>query len=294
MEIFKQITANGITLNEYPFIKELAMEAYLLENGDILKLDKTNFDSVSVLDEEIALKKGRKSGDGRIDLLVKYSDEYLGIVELKLNEINEESLKQLENYLEQRTQILEMNTNYWENNTEPKWIGVLVGNEISSSLREKLLNGYVYKENIPIAGMTIRRFRSPSNEIFVVTDTFFKFKYGSKDFSRFKFNGVSYNKGRLVNAVIKKMVEDNPEITFSELKLKFPDKIQGSMGVFDLKEKAEEIYERTSRSRHHIKPDEIIQLTDNILISTSTQWNPENIRAFIEQAKKEKYNIEVE
>ena len=294
MEIFKQITANGITLKEYPFIKELAMEAYLLENGDILKLDKTNFDSVSVLDEEIALKKGQKNGDGRIDLLVKYSDEYLGIVELKLNEINEQSLKQLENYLEQRSQILEMDTNYWESNSEPKWIGVLVGNEISSGLREKLLNGYTTKENIPIAGMTIRRFRSPNNEIFVVTDTFFKFNYGSKDFSKFKFNGNSYNKGRLVNAVIKKVVEDNPEITFSELKQKFPDIVQGSMGVFDLKEKAEEIFERTNRIRYYIKPDEVIQLADNVLISTSTQWHPDNIKAFIEQARIGGYNVEIE
>ena len=295
MEIFKQITANGITLNEYPFRKELAMEAYLLENEDILKLDKDNFENISVLDAEIALKKGRKDGDGRIDMLVKYSDEYLGIVELKLNEINEESLKQLENYLDQRLQILEMDRkDYWENNSEPKWIGVLVGNEISSNLREKLLNGYVYSENIPIAGMTIRRFRSSNNEVFVVTDTFFKFKYGSKDYSKFKFNGILYNKGKLVNAVIKKVVDDNPEITFPELKQKFPDKIQGGYGVFNLKEKAEEIYERTNRIRYYIKPDEVIRLADNVLISTSTQWNPENIKAFIEQAKKEKYNIEVE
>ncbi len=294
MEIFKQITANGIILKEYPFIKELAMEAYLLENGDILKLDKTNFDSVSVLDEEIALKQGQKCGDGRIDMLVKYSDEYLGIVELKLNEINEQSLLQLESYLDQRNQILIMNSNYWEGESEPKWIGVLVGNEISSSLREKLLNGYVYKENIPIAGMTIRRFRSPNNEIFVVTDIFFKFKYRSKDFSKFRFNGVSYNKGKVVNAVIKKLVEDRPQITFPELKQIFPDKIQGSMGVFDLKEKAEEIFERTNRIRYYIKPDETIQLADNVIISTSNQWNPDNIKTFIEQAKRENYNIEVE
>ena len=294
MEIFKQITANGITLNEYPFIKELAMEAYLLENENILKLDKTNFDSVSVIDTEIALKKGRKCGDGRIDMLVKYSDEYLGIIELKLNEINEKSLEQLENYLDQRAQIIEMNYDYWESESDPKWIGVLVGSDISSGLRDKLTEGYSYKENIPIAGMTIRRFRSQNNEIFVVTDTFFNYKYGSKDYSKFKFNGNSYNKGRLVNAVIKKLIEDNPQTTFSELKQIFPEKAQGSMGVFDTKEKAEEIYRRTNRVRYYIKPDEIIQLADNISISTSTQWNSENIKTFIEYSKKRGYDITVE
>ncbi len=40
MEIFRQVTANNITLKEYPFWKKLAMEAYLLENEDILILDK--------------------------------------------------------------------------------------------------------------------------------------------------------------------------------------------------------------------------------------------------------------
>ena len=299
MEIFKQLTANGIILNEYPFIKELAMEAYLLENGDILKLDKRNFDNVSVLDEEIALKKGRKDGDGRIDMLVKYSDEYLGIVELKLNEINEESLVQLEGYLAQRQQILDLDKNrsYWENDSAPKWIGVLVGNEISSNLREKLLNGYLYDGNIPIAGMTIRRFRSPNNEIFVVTDTFFKFNYGSKDYSKFQFNGVAYNKARLVNAVIKKFVEDRPSTTFPDLKQIFPDKIQGSLCVFESKEAAIEIFERTNHNRYYTKPNELVQLGDNVqisTISTSTQWNTENIKRFIDAAQKQGYIITLE
>lgn len=35
MEIFRQITANNIALKDYPFLKELAMEAYLMENEDI-------------------------------------------------------------------------------------------------------------------------------------------------------------------------------------------------------------------------------------------------------------------
>ena len=103
------------------------MEAYLIENEEILKLDKQNFNDVNILDAEIALKKGRKSGDGRIDLLAKYSAEYLGIVEIKLNEINESSLLQLQDYLDQRNQILIDNPDYWSEETQPKWIGILVG-----------------------------------------------------------------------------------------------------------------------------------------------------------------------
>jgi hypothetical protein len=63
-----------------------------------------------------------------------------------------------------------------------------------------------------------------------------------------------------------------------------------------LKEKADEIYERTSRIRYYIKPDEVILLADNVLISTSTQWNIETIKPFIEHVKKlnAKYKIELE
>ena len=69
------------------------MEAYLIENEDILKLDSENFADVTVLDVEIALKEGRKTSykDGRIDILAKYGLDYLALVELKLNEINQNS-----------------------------------------------------------------------------------------------------------------------------------------------------------------------------------------------------------
>ena len=85
MNIFKQITANNIIIKEYKFIKELAMEAYLIENEGILKLDDINFGDVNVLDAEIALKQGRAGKDGRIDILAKYGSEYLAIVESALN-----------------------------------------------------------------------------------------------------------------------------------------------------------------------------------------------------------------
>ncbi len=291
MEIFKQITANNLILKEYPFWKELAMEAYLLENEGILKLDKENFNDVEILDAEIALKKGRKEGDGRIDILVKYSGEYLGIVEIKLNEINEKSLEQLEDYINQKDQILQQSENYWIEKVNPKWVGVLVGTEISSSLRDKLNNGYEYK-GIPIAGLTIKRFRSSENEIFVISDTYFKFKYLSKDYSKFIFKGVEYNKGRLINAVIKDYVENNPSTSFVELKQKFPNYIQGSFGVFETKEKAEDIFQRWGHKRHYIKPDEEIKLIDET-ICTCTQWNPENIKTFISRSNELGINIEI-
>jgi len=140
--------------------------------------------------------------------------------------------------------------------------------------------------------MTLKRFKSSNNEIYVTSDTFFKFKYYSKDYSKFIFNHQEYNKGRLVNAVIKYFVENNPEITFSELKTKFPDKIQGSFGVFDLKEKAVDIFQRWGHKRHYINPEEEIRIAD-ATIATCTQWNPENIKEFLNQANKLGLKIEI-
>ncbi len=290
MEIFRQITANNINLKEYPFGKELAMEAYLLENEDILILDKQNFNDVTVLDAEIAIKAGRKNGDGRIDILTKYGGEYLGIVEIKLNEINESTLNQLQDYLDQKEQILRLGT-FWTEDIEPKWVGLMVGTSISTDLQEKIRNGYDYK-GIPIAGMIIRRFRSDENEIFVVSDTIFSFKYSSKDYSKFVFNGKEFNKGRLVNEVIKHYVELNPQITYSALKNAFPDRIQGSFGVFDKTANAEDIYKRWGHKRHYIEPQELIKLNDET-ISTCTQWNPKNIADFIKRANELGLNIEI-
>ncbi len=296
MEIFRQITANNIELKEYPFLKELAMEAYLLENEEVLKLDNDNFSDITVLDAEIALKAGRKTSnrDGRIDILAQYGIDYLAIVELKINEINEQTLLQLKDYLKERKQILEKHSNYWENlEQEPKWIGVLVGTSISPELQRKLQDGYQTEDGIAIAGLVIRRFRSSKNEIYVITDIFFKYNYSNRDFSKFTFKNKEYNKARLVNAVIKDYVENNPTTTFAELKTIFPDYLQGSNGVFDTIENAQEIFDRTGHKRHYLKPEELIKLTDTT-IATSNQWGVGNIEKFVENAQKlgNEYRIE--
>ncbi len=291
MKIFKQITANNIELNPYPFKKELAMEAYLIENEEILALDNDNFTEAAVLDEEIALKKGRRDRDGRIDILTSYGAEYLSIIELKLNQINESTLSQLESYLDQKEQILEIGE-YWNEEVKPKWIGVVVGTSISAELQEKLNNGYKYND-IPIAGIVLNRYRSSDNNIFVVSDTYFSYKYSKKDYSKFTYKNKDYNKGRLVNEIVREFIDLNPTTTFAKLKEVFPKQIQGSLGVFDKLTRAEEIYNSWGHKRHYIKPTETINLADGEIIATCNQWNPHNISDFIKNAKKLGLNIEV-
>ncbi len=295
MELLKQITANNIELKEYPFIKELAMEAYLIENENILKLDNSNFSDVTILDEEIALKAGRKTSnrDGRIDILAKYGVDYLAIIELKKNEINYETLDQLKDYLSVKDQILSINPDYLsETVNEPKWVGVMVGTSISPELQRDLQNGLKHND-IPIAGMTIRRYRSEENEVFVISDTFFNFDYSKRDYSKFKFNSEILNKSRLVNKVIKKFVELNPNITFAELESNFPKSLQGTSGVFTTKENADDIFLQTGHKRFYIKEDELIKLGDSI-IATSNQWGVGNIMNFVKFVNKNYNYLSIE
>ena len=287
MEIFRQITANNIELKDYPFLKELAMEAYLMENEDILKLDTEDFADVTVLDAEIALRSGRKTSnkDGRIDILAKYGLDYLSIIELKKNEINDETLKQLDGYLNEREHILIKYPEFWTESEKPKWIGVLVGSSISPELQRKLQEGYITNSGIPIAGMVIRRFRSKKGEIFVITDTFFKYNYTNRDFSKFEFRGIIYNKARLVNKLLKSLVEENRNITYAELNRLIPQSLQGSTGVFATKETAQGIYDRTGHKRHYLKSEELIELSDST-IATSNQWGIGNILNFVNHVNK--------
>lgn len=294
MELFRQITANNIELKPYPFLKELAMEAYLIENEDVLKLDSSNFAEVTVLDAEIALRDGRKTSnrDGRIDILARYGYDYLSIVELKMQELNDSSLAQLEDYLAEKDQILEKFPEFWEEDSDPNWIGVLVGSSISPELQRKLQDGYKTDSGIPIAALVIKRFRNERGEIYVVTDTYFKYNYSSRDFSKFQFRGEEFNKSRLVNQVIKSYIEENPLTTYADLQRAFPNSLQGSSGVFDLFSKAKEIHDQTGHKRPYIRPEELIKLQD-CTIATSTQWGKGNINPFIDHVNGlgEKYRI---
>nr|WP_289057422.1 P-loop NTPase fold protein [uncultured Psychrobacter sp.] len=101
-----------------------------------------------------------------------------------------------------------------------------------------------------------------------------------KDFSTFEFQGKSYNKGRLVNEVIKAYVRDYPNINFSELEEAFPAELQGSLGVVTTKDNAVQIYKRTGHKRYYIKPNELIKVSDG-KVATSNQWKVDNIEKFV-------------
>ncbi len=298
MQIFRHLTASEVYLEAFPFKRELSMEAYLIENEQVLSLDNDSFSNVEIVETELSIKLGRGSinTDGRLDILATYSQEYIAVIELKLGQLEEKHLVQLEDYLEQRDQILKKYPDILDQeNYAPKWIGVLVGTTITPDLAMKLTMGYTAKSGIQIAGLTIQRYRGKDAHIYITTDTFFKPTKTSNDNTRYKFEGLNYGKGRLVLAVIKKYVETHPNTSYAELEKLFPQICQGSYGVFARYEKANEIAE--IRKRHFLNPEDLINLSD-CTIAVCSQWGAKskstkgNIENFINRAIELSYLIE--
>lgn len=293
MYIHRHISVNSTTIEPFPFLREIAMEAYLIENESILALN-IELKDVIIVESEVTLVDGRvdKNTDGRIDILAKYGQEYLAVVELKKGELNENHLRQLESYLQERQQILSKFPNIWDAtlNPVPQWIGIMIGESIQSDLMLKIRNGYFYDANIPIAALTINRYRCKEGNAYIITDTYFPTKIISKDYTQYLFNGKTYGKGRLVLAVLKQYVQEHRDLTFSQLESAFPQSLQGR-SVFTTFEIAMKTYNDSKRKRNFIESEDLITLADNVTIAVSREWGSSNIGELIDHAASLGYKI---
>lgn len=63
--MYKQASSNNITLDPYPFPSELGMEAYLMDNPSILKLDDRKYGKPQIIECEMSIGKctNRKRAD---------------------------------------------------------------------------------------------------------------------------------------------------------------------------------------------------------------------------------------
>ncbi|KYC46874.1 MAG: hypothetical protein AMQ74_01741 [Candidatus Methanofastidiosum methylothiophilum] len=290
MYLHKHFSANNLSIEEFPFRRELAMEAYLLENEDILSLEYLGFDEVSIVDSEVQISETDKTGKNRIDILAKYGQAYIAIVELKMKNLSLDSLKQLEGYLKKRDVILKKRPEIWEEKgSVPKWIGILVGESIDRDLMLKITddkNRYLFENEIQIIALTMKRFRGEDGNIYVTTDSYLvQPKLNKKDFTKYVLNGKrNLGKSRLVLEAMQIYIQAYPNITISELKNKFPGRLQGKDGVFVTLKEANDKYIETGYKRFYTKPDEIIKLQDET-IAVSNQWGVSNIKEFIKHCK---------
>jgi hypothetical protein len=287
VRIYRHLTANEIQLEPFPFKRELSMEAYLIENEGVLALDGDVFGNVEIIEAELSLKRGRtsKDTDGRIDVLATYSQEYIAVIELKLGTLTQLHRRQLEDYLMERGQLLEQYPNALnpEAAPTPKWIGVLVGSAIDPELAEAMRAGATTTQGIPLAALTVQRFRGSDGTVIVSTDVYFRAPGSTKDTTRYEFNGETYGKGRLVLAIVKRYVADHPGITYAQLEEAFPGALQGSLGVVATIDAANRTYASSGRKRHFLEQEEQIELADS-KIAVCSQWGVGNIDRLLGRA----------
>lgn len=113
----------------------------------------------------------------------------------------------------------------------------------------------------------------------------------SKDYTRYIFDGNSYNKRKLVLAVIQHWIVKNKPSNLTELLIAFPQEIR-SGEIFVPVRDAQLIYSRQGINRHFLGENEIIKFPDSTQYAISNQWGKGNIAKFINQAKKIGFEIE--
>ena len=285
MRLFRQVTMNDELLKEFPFTRELVMQAYVLEHPEILKLDKI-YDDPDIYEEEITIR------GGRIDMIATYSGAHIAVIEFKNVGLVESHLAQLENYLEQKERLENLNPPIIPDgkNKNLGWIGILIGPSIDPELAYKISKGYSYND-IPIAAIIIERFRSAKTQnVYITTDTYFKNSLFSQDKTKYNFNGKTYGKGPLVLAVMQEHIAKNSNVTCEELRNTFPKNLSNN-GIFATLEEANTTLQREGRKRHFINKGQVIKLGDGVMIAVSSQWSINNIGGFIAKANQLGYTI---
>ena len=171
----------------------------------------------------------------------------------------------------------------------PRWLGVLVGNDISSkviSFIEENSSLKIDDEEISLFALTIKRYKSDDGQIFTVSETYQK--PNKRDYTKYIFKGKKYVKNRLVLALFQDYVQKNPGITYADLKKKFEDTGYPHSPYFIPAREAKRKYRNSKpkHKRHFIEPSELIRLPDEIIaVSDQWGWTKEELKFIIEEGE---------
>lgn len=228
--VYSHFTANGIKLEEYPFQSEAVMEAYLIENKDVLILNEGE-DVKEVLQQYSVFKSSGKSG--RLDILADFGSS-IAVVELKKGILDEEAFTQLNNYFGE--------DGYPLFKDEPKlkiplkdresvsWLGILVGSGIDPALLSKIQDGdKKLKGNLTLGIIILKRYQG-DRQVYVLSDIYVSNK--GKDYTRYMVdNEGNYPKCRVALAMIKRYLEKNQKATAAEIESFFNKYIEFQNGI---------------------------------------------------------------
>lgn len=104
-----------------------------------------------------------------------------------------------------------------------------------------------------------------------------------KDKTKYLFNGSIYSKSRLVLVLIKKYVEDNPNIDMKGLSNIFDYTLIGKSNFGVVKPVNDAKMLKDYQKRFYTKEEEIIHLIDGDMY-VCTQWTIDTIKRFIARA----------
>ncbi len=273
MKLYTQMALESELLEPAPFKMELVMEAFLVENPMVLSLDGDS--APCILKSEMHLEKGRGDKNGRIDILAKYSDKKIAIVELKRGLIDIDAYEQLKDYLS-ASNIAAIKKEY--DAKDSGFCGVLVGTQISDEV-EKLLSEKHDKKDSPMAAIVLNRYKNPkTGQFFVTTD-----HYGEnsgRDTSEYWFNGATYNKRRLILAVVKYVVNESRCKEYKDLAKIFSGKI--------LNRAIKKVEDISEKSKRNYFMDDIIKMADGTNVAVCSDWGGKEFDIVVNELNKKK------
>ncbi|CEM62043.1 endonuclease NucS domain-containing protein [Treponema phagedenis] len=290
MKLYSHFSANGIKLEPMPFNKELFMEAYLIENPEVLALNEDDKSFIGLIGAEVQV------GVGRIDMMAAYPENTYAIIELKNRMLKEDDVAQLSQYFEKTEEIKNIINEYETNGNNAQgrnFIGILAGPDIDVNLQQRIINGEIkIQGNIPLIAITLKRYKSERGEVFILTEQYKPQNMVQRNTEPYTFNGQTYSKRRLVHAVVKDYLAKHKKISYTELEEAFPKRIRGSYGVFDTLENANKIFQRANRARHLLNEEDIL-CVGNIKIAVCGEWEKNNFAEFLNCARALGYTIAV-
>ena len=279
--IFKNGQATSAQVK--PFIFELAMEGYLTDNPTILSNPILRLDGPEVMAVEENITKGH-----RIDILLRYANDSIAVVELKNVPVDDKALQQLTNYLQIKRNNLRKEA---EGDEDTSLIGILVGPEIDETVIQKITNNSLL-QGFLIYGMELQRYYDEGNWYAVTNWYAPKSEIGKRDYTKYILNNTNtlLGKGRLVYEVVKDYLANNVGISFVDLKKVFPDSLRNvktskaKLHVVELEDKVD----KEVRFVRYFK--EPLMCADGEVV-VSSQWGIGNIKPFIDHVISLGYTI---
>jgi hypothetical protein len=118
-----------------------------------------------------------------------------------------------------------------------------------------------------------------------------------KDTTQYTFDRQTAGKGRLVLALVKRYVRDNPGVTFNDVRSAFPDELQADSPIQFTKQGCVvarlDGLSSTARKRFHVGAGDTIELADGVIV-VSREWNRFNIQNILRLAQELGYAVAVD